>query len=202
MTSAAPSAIDSILAKVDLSPATPANGAEVISLEDRTRAGQAASKAFHLAMASGATAADAKSQAFAAYNEALTTARKPIPALRADGSDDTAPGAVDAKGEARVNRDMTDLTAEGFALKRPLFAAGSRVVDVGVENAKLSRSQWAALPSAEEACATLASEVRAERRQNTHIDARAIRMASDGTLLACDRGDKVLRSWSVEFPAV
>lgn len=80
---------------------------------------------------------------------------------------------VSASGKARAERDEKLALENGFAPKPPIYAIGTRVNELGVENATRSQNEHAAKPWAQDAMSQLAVEVKAESR----MDLPSLRLA-------------------------
>ena len=66
----------------------------------------------------------------------------------------------------RVKRQAAEAAKMGFAIQEPIFALGTPVISLGVENARLKRQEFEALPLAENALEQLRDRVRAEKRRD------------------------------------
>lgn len=89
---------------------------------------------------------------------------------------------VDQEGVRRAVADEKAARAMGLSLKPPIYAIGTRVVEMGAENFKASRSEWDALPTVDQACAKLITQISEEARENIGIDVPSLSMNDDGTL--------------------
>ena len=103
----------------------------------------------------------------------------PMPAVAAR----TRSGAVDPEAAERIARDEAALKASGFDFPPPLYAAGTPLIQLGVDNWRRERSDWEALPRAHDALTALSEAIYAEHRTNATVTARDIRMTPDGDLL-------------------
>ena len=92
-------------------------------------------------------------------------------------------GNVDAEGKARSERDLAALRAAGFAPKQTLYARGTRVVDVGVENARQFRLEYEAKPLVHDAVEQLRDTIRAEQRADVMVPRSTVFMNSVGELI-------------------
>lgn len=92
-------------------------------------------------------------------------------------------GEHDVIGEARSMIDFEAAVAGGFASAQPIYRRGTRVVDLGVENARESRREHDAKPSVVEACQKFEGLIRDEGRRNVIANIAELRMASDGRLV-------------------
>lgn len=89
----------------------------------------------------------------------------------------------------RVVEDREAATAAGFKVATTLFAEGTEVVQLGVENATLSRQAWEKLPEAGKALRELGRRVRAEQREDLVVPSRAVELVGplgDTVRLAAD----------------
>jgi hypothetical protein len=89
---------------------------------------------------------------------------------------------VSADGAARSLRDKGALEAVGFAPRTPLYERGTRVIDLGVENARASRAEHDAKPTVEDACTALIQRIAGEERGKCVVEARGIGMTDAGLL--------------------
>jgi hypothetical protein len=110
---------------------------------------------------------------------ATTPAPAPAPAAPAVLSK-VNDASVCAIGRARATSDKQILEASGFALKCHIFEAGTRVNEVGVENAKRMRLEYEAMPLTSDACAQLVDTVCAERRTDASVKLSSLQMGIDG----------------------
>lgn len=76
----------------------------------------------------------------------------------------------------RVKRQAEAAAQVGFAHQDPIYALGTPVVSVGVENARLARQEFDSLPGAIEALENLKDRVKAERRKDVAVDASKVRI--------------------------
>ena len=75
-----------------------------------------------------------------------------------------------------------ELMALGLSPTPPVFAAGSVVVDLGVDNFRTSRQEWEALPTVAEAVDAVVGRITAERRTDVRMKVTDIHMNPNGTL--------------------
>jgi hypothetical protein len=74
-------------------------------------------------------------------------------------------GQHDQVGADRSAEDRAALIAAGFAPKEPIYRAGTRVIEWGVDNARKSRLEHDAKPSVQAACDKLGEKIAAENRR-------------------------------------
>jgi len=91
-------------------------------------------------------------------------------------------GHVDTTGQIRSTLDAAQAADSGFALKQPLYTRGTRVNETGVENARTSRLEYEALPSAKVVHMELAQTVQAEGRKDIPVQASNLFLRTDGKL--------------------
>ncbi len=91
---------------------------------------------------------------------------------------------VDAAGAARSEEDKLAAQISGFAPKQTLFTRGTMVIDLGVENARLSRVEHDQKPLTEDACTSLVERVRSEQRRDMTSAFSELRMDRTGHLMA------------------
>ena len=111
------------------------------------------------------------------------SAPEPTPApVSIQESETPSPDNVSASGRARSLRDIAAAEAAGFTMASPMYARGTRVNSIGVENARTSRLEWEALHTAKQVHLDLAREVQKENRRNFVIPASSILLREDGKL--------------------
>lgn len=76
--------------------------------------------------------------------------------------------------QAHIIEDREALERAGFTVPEALFAEGTAVIRLGVENARISRLEWEAKPRAEDALRALAATVAAEGRRDIDTTADAL----------------------------
>jgi hypothetical protein len=87
-----------------------------------------------------------------------------------------------AVGQVRSEVDLVAARAAGFAPAQTLYTRGMRVIELGVDNARLAREEYDAKPTVPDACEALMVRVQAERRQTITVPTAAIGMGADGAL--------------------
>ncbi len=88
------------------------------------------------------------------------------------------------EGKARSDRDRLEAKLNGFSPKPPVYAAGSRVNEIGVRNAESSRKEYDALPTVKNACASLVHVVGQEQRRDVVVERVSnIRMTGEGRIV-------------------
>jgi hypothetical protein len=90
---------------------------------------------------------------------------------------------VSAEGASRSLMDSLTAQANGFAPKPPIFTRGTMVIDVGVENARLSRVDHEKKPLVEQACVEFIQRIRDEARRDITFPAADLRFNNDGQVL-------------------
>lgn len=106
-----------------------------------------------------------------------------VPPSRGASTPPPSSSGFDAGGKARSDEGRAAIIAAGFSPAQPLFRAGTRVNELGVENASKSRLEWERLPSASSVCHELMAQVAREQRRDVLVDRLfSIRMNADGTL--------------------
>lgn len=106
-------------------------------------------------------------------------AAAPVEKARPQGWD-VKPEHVDATAKARVEADMAAARGAGFELKEPLFEAGTRLNDMGVDNARKARIEFEQKPVVAEAMSDLQQRIAAEQRRDIEVPTTAIRMDATG----------------------
>ena len=104
-------------------------------------------------------------------------------ALVATNGSAVKPGEHDVIGEGRSLLDFEAAVAGGFAPAQPIYRRGTRVVDLGVENARESRREHDAKPFVGEACEKFEALIRDEARRDVVVSTAELRMAKDGRLV-------------------
>lgn len=101
--------------------------------------------------------------------------------------------------KATVSENMARLTmqerlarANGFAMKPPIFALGTPVIDLGVQNLKRSRQEFDALPDAEVVFSRFIDRVVAEMRKDFTVSVRDLTLREDGILASPFNGNLLL----------
>jgi len=97
---------------------------------------------------------------------------------------------VDVEAKERALTDERAAIDAGFAPKPPLYAIGTMVLDVGVENAREKRQQWERMPLVHGACSDFIERVQREQRRDVTVEMRALKMRVNGRLVT--RGGDLL----------
>ena len=79
-------------------------------------------------------------------------------------------GQIDAAGAKRSNDARFEMKMNGFAPKMPIYEVGSRVVELGVANARASRSEYDALPLIPQVCGNVIHAVAREERRDIEVE--------------------------------
>jgi hypothetical protein len=77
-----------------------------------------------------------------------------------------------ADGLSRSESDRAAAEAAGYATAETVYARGTAVIDVGVENARESYNEWLAMPRTVDACEALVRRVEAEDRRDIETPSR------------------------------
>ena len=109
-------------------------------------------------------------------------------------------GHVDAVGALRSALDVKAAEDAGFAMKQPLYTRGTRVVELGVENARTSRLEHDALPLAKDAHQDLARQVRDENRKDFTVKASNLFLRTDGQLTTREKPSQGVALSRRSFP--
>lgn len=87
------------------------------------------------------------------------------------------------EGKARSDAARLEMKMNGFAPQLPVYAAGTRVNEIGVRNAESSRKEYDALPTVQNACASLVHTIGREERRDLVLERLAnVRMTAAGNL--------------------
>jgi len=92
-------------------------------------------------------------------------------------------GGISEEGRARSLADKAAAEANGFAPKQTVYARGSRVIDVGVENARTSRLEWSAMDRTVDSCVAFERRIVDENRRDLDMPLGELRMRSDGAFV-------------------
>lgn len=184
--------IDEILSQVEQPPQ-----AEPLAIDVRMVAEGEAKRAYHAARAEGRSIDHAKAAAEIAFSnvvqielakarariaaEAARPKAPPLPPVP-EPSDATKGGEMDEAGRQRSQRDVDALRAAGFAMAETVYERGTRVIELGTENAKRSREEFEAMPKVGELCSNLIAKIAAEKREVEIVRADAIGMTNTGRL--------------------
>jgi len=87
----------------------------------------------------------------------------------------------EAKG-AKIREREEKIKAAGFALPDPWFAAGTRMIQAGVDKYRATYEEWAERPLAEESMRAVAQRIREERRTDFTVRLGDLHMDADGCL--------------------
>lgn len=122
-------------------------------------------------------------------------ARETHAAIHGPGRDRDRDEWIDAEAERRIAADVARATAAGFVMGQPVYAAGTVVNSTGVANARKSRAEHDALPTAGAALHALIRRVEAEERSDVSITASDLRMTADGRICSVNESnpDNLLR---------
>jgi len=127
-----------------------------------------------------------KSYAASGFTGRLVKAPEPAtaPAIPEAGTVTLTGGTATVSQVALARQAEVDaaLRALGIAPTPPVYAAGSIVNSVGVDNFRLSRQEWAALPTVDEGVKDVVDRIRAERRKDILVKVTDLRMNDDGTI--------------------
>ncbi|HUU88961.1 MAG TPA: hypothetical protein VMX17_14595, partial [Candidatus Glassbacteria bacterium] len=99
---------------------------------------------------------------------------------------------IDEIGRMRALIDEAEAVESGFTLKRPLYAMGTKVVDLGVDNFRRSRQEWEARPKVAEACNSLVETIKEEDRQDALWPMPEIYMMPDGRIGREDKKGSII----------
>lgn len=105
--------------------------------------------------------------------------RQPLPITRMPSQDVER---VDPVGAARAAADEVVAKSLGFSPKPPVYAIGTVVNSVGVDNFRASREEWSAMPALPELAATFTDRIALEQRTDVLVAAPELFALSDGRL--------------------
>lgn len=89
---------------------------------------------------------------------------------------------IDTEGQLRSMFDDAAARQNGFSPRRPLYARGTMVVGLGVENAREARADHDKMPSVDAACDGFLADFAKEQRRDVNIEKPSVRMDKDGRL--------------------
>lgn len=96
---------------------------------------------------------------------------------------ETAPQQISTLALSRIERHEDMARAQGFAMKAPVYAAGTRVIPLGDDNFRAERGRVDDLPSFGDASRIIANAVRAEQRRDVDVRVSSLALrATDGAL--------------------
>jgi len=101
-------------------------------------------------------------------------------------------GEVDPEAAARCKADEELARASGFSPKPPIYAIGSRVNEIGVENFRASRAKFENMMLAVTALELLRDRVRSEDRQGVVVAVKDLFMTDAGMLVHNELGTMTL----------
>lgn len=110
------------------------------------------------------------------HDEAVATAAPVLAEIKG--------GQHDVIGEARSTTDFEAAEAAGFAPAQTVYTRGTRVIELGVENAHKARAEYDAKPLVSDCCADLIRTVEAECRTDHVVQVADIRMTDAGNIEA------------------
>jgi hypothetical protein len=149
---------------------------------------------FEISLNGQARTVDTQAEVWAVADEMVKQAGGGVPAIREIAAVpvnkarpsgwDVKPEHVDADAKARVLADMAAARNAGFELKEPLFEAGTRVNEIGVENARSARLDFEAKPLVADAMNALCARVEAEQREDVVVESTALAMDVRGLIVA------------------
>ena len=94
----------------------------------------------------------------------------------------TPPGEVSDLAAARIEEQEAWLNEAGFSLPPPIYAPGTRVIELGDDNFRLERQRVDALPDFPSSARRVISTIANEDRDDVTVPLRDLEMASDGSL--------------------
>jgi len=89
---------------------------------------------------------------------------------------------VDPAKAAAIATQVREVESLGFSLPEPFFAAGTRMIQIGVDNYRRKYEEWSARPPAEDTLRAVAERIRAEDRRSFVVRLGDLRMTTDGEI--------------------
>lgn len=116
--------------------------------------------------------------------------KMPLVLVKPDDDDDpedpppaaTPSGVISPIAQARITQQETWLMKAGFSLPPPLFAPGTRVVELGDENFRIERQRVDKMPLFSLAMDRICDQIRHEARSDIEVGLRQCLMTDTGTL--------------------
>jgi hypothetical protein len=93
-----------------------------------------------------------------------------------------AAGEISQVDRVRAVEDEKAAEKAGFTLAPPVYAIGTRVNSMGVENFRLARQEFDEMAGVDEACGQLIDQIASERRVDTLVEVPQLHMLDDGGL--------------------
>ena len=90
---------------------------------------------------------------------------------------------ISGTGAERAMADEAAAKAAGFSPRPPIYTIGTTVLGVGVENARIKRAAFEALPFVDDGCNALAARIATETRVDHLVHAADLSMLDDGRLV-------------------
>lgn len=89
---------------------------------------------------------------------------------------------VDPAKAGEIEKRAQEIEALGFALPRPWFAPGTRMIQVGIDTYSAKYAEWGKRPLAEDVLRETAQRIREEDRRSFVLPLRDLIMAADGSI--------------------
>lgn len=105
-------------------------------------------------------------------------------------TDDRSGREISLEGQLRSQMDYDAAVAAGFTPQQPYYTRGTKVVDLGVQNARLSRMEHDAQPTVHQYVDEFVAQVRDEKREDHTHAVSGVRMRQDGVLVVLDENGK------------
>jgi len=104
------------------------------------------------------------------------------PKTRSDATP-TPRGTVSELARERIARQDESLAKAGFSVRPPIYAPGTRVVELGDENFRIERERVENLPRFPDAAECVVRAIEAENREDIEVPASSVKMLESGELL-------------------
>lgn len=91
-------------------------------------------------------------------------------------------GQHDIVGEARSTVDLEAAQAAGFAPAQTVYTRGTRVIQLGVDNARSKRAEFDAKPTVSDYCEELIGKVESEDREDVTAAVADVQMSNSGNV--------------------
>lgn len=89
---------------------------------------------------------------------------------------------ISAEGKARSQADFDAAERAGFAPAQALFERGTKVIQMGVDNARKARAEFDAMPTSVDGCTEFMAQIEREERVDIDTEVRSMAMTPTGQI--------------------